>query len=186
MKMRRLTLMSTLIVVLSILSYAQEQTISPNSIEKPTPEMMKQAILYQIKQSGPMVKESLIKHDLPRFDKNDDSEFSLAEFKDWIDSQAIEFSGPNWQFKSTDSDERQTVELPDLLKKSLLAAEDENKEEEFTKALKATFTDYDGDQSDNLDLDELVEYSIDQMSVIMDFTVENQEDGDEKTHGEEQ
>ncbi|MDE0646439.1 MAG: hypothetical protein OXH84_09455 [Gammaproteobacteria bacterium] len=176
MKLRKLLLGLFAIFVLGSFAYAQGQATSAmGGMQMPSPADMKRMMEAQ----KPMMKQET-KREIKVWDKNEDGELNKDEFKEMINSEAKEMADMMAQFSGMPG--APDPELPDILQKSVDAADDaenETKVAEFDKAITAVFDEYDEDDNDMLSADELTEYGFDQALAMMGLDDDSDDDNAE-------
>ena len=170
MEIRQLLLGLFAIVILGSFAYAQGQATSAMGgaqIQMPSPAEMK-----------PVIKQEN-EREVKVWDKNKDGELNEDEFTEMVNSLAINQVFVQSQFNVIDPALRK---LPDILQKSVDAADDadnQKKVAEFEKAITAVFDEYDEDDNDMLSVDELTEYELDQRLAIWGMDDDSEDDDSE-------
>lgn len=176
MKIRQLLLSLFAIVVLGSFAYAHGQATSAmGGMQMPSPAEMKQ----MMEAEKPRMKQQA-ESEMKPYDKNKDGELNKNEFTEMINSEAKEIADMMTQFKGMPG--APAAELPDILQKSVDAADDaenETKVAEFDKAITAVIDEYDEDDNDMLSADELTEWRFDEMLAIMGMDDDADEDDSE-------
>ena len=174
MNLRQLLALCSTVFLGTFLS-AQGQATATMGMPMPTPAEMKQMMQAQ----KPMLKDEA-KREISTWDKNEDGELNMNEFKEMIDSSAEDMSEAMSSGMGMGGISMQ-MDLPELFEKAVAAMEDETKATEYEKVLKADFETFDEDDSDNLSVDELVEFQISIALTMMGLD----EDSDEGESAEE-
>jgi len=175
MKIRQLLLGLFAIVILGSFAYAQGQaTSSMGGMQMPSPAEMKQ----MMEADKPMMKKQA-EQEIKAWDKNEDGELNNNEFKEMINSEAKETADMMAQFSGMPG--APAAELPDIMQKSVDAAEDaenEDKVAEFDKAITAIIDEYDEDDNDMLSAEELTEWQFDEMLAMMGMDDDSDDDSE--------